>query len=101
MIDNTSDSGGIVPKAPIPMTDMLGMIHGKKKRDIYVVLSKDGSTVLQDPGTGRPWSSWNKKLADHHAKENHGIAVDLVTATNSVVRHQKNLPPGQKFPKGL
>ncbi len=74
--------------------DSLASLHGKKKKDIYVVLSKDGSTVLQDPAMNRPWSSPIKKLAEHHAKLNNGVAVDLITATNSVVRHQKNLPPG-------
>jgi hypothetical protein len=76
--------------------DKLSMLHGKKRKDIYVVLSKDGSTVLQDPALGRPWSSPIKKLAELHARENHGVAVDLVTATNAVVRHPKNLPPGIK-----
>lgn len=75
-------------------SDELNLLHGKRSGDIYVILSKDGSTVVQDPGLGRPWSTRNKKLADHHAKQIGGVAVDLITATNSVVRHQKNLPPG-------
>lgn len=76
--------------------DNLAALHGKKKKDIYVVMSKDGSTVMKDPAMDRPWSSPIKKLAEHHAKLNNGVAVDLVTATNSIVRHQKNLPPGGK-----
>ena len=89
MINLNFDSGG---------SRELGALHGKLKRDIYVILSKDGSTVLKDPGMSRPWSSPNKKLAEHHAKEMGGIAVDLETAMRAVMRHQKNLPPGAPPP---
>jgi len=91
MINLNFDSGG---------SRELGALHGKLKRDIYVILSKDGSTVLQDPGLNRPWSSPNKKLAEHHAKQRGlgEVAVDLETAIRAVARHPKNLPPGAPPP---
>lgn len=69
---------------------------GKRPEDIFVIISKDGSTVIKDPGLGRPWSSPNRKLAEHHAKSiGRGCTVvDLATAIKSVLHHQKNLPPG-------
>ena len=80
----------------IPITDQLGMMHGKKKSEIYVVLSKDGSTVMKDPGMERPWSSHNKKIAEMHAKENGGYATDLITAMHAIMKHPKNQPSGTK-----
>jgi hypothetical protein len=81
----------------------LRMLHGGAKPEtIFVILSRDGSTVVKDPGLGRPWSSRNRKLAEDHAKRiGHGATVcDLLTAANHVLRHPKNLPKGfkGKFP---
>lgn len=78
----------------LSVPDQLRILHGSKGSDIYVVLSADGSTVLKDPGMKRPYSTRNKKLAEHHAKLNDGIAVDLITAVQTLIRHPKNLPPG-------
>lgn len=95
MINDFSTSGGLGPFH----SDDLAALHGKKKSEIYVVLSKDGSTVLQDPGLDRPWSTPNKKYAEHHARLNNGVAVDLLTAIASVIQHEKNVPPGTTPPK--
>lgn len=78
--------------------DTLGGLHGKRSRDMYVLLSEDGSTLVVDPGLQRPWSSPNKKIAEHHASNmrRQGIkchAVDLETALASVLKHPKNQPP--------
>lgn len=78
---------------------MLGPLHGKRPEDIYVLISKDGSTIVKDPGLERPWSNPNKKLAEDHAKviTSQGypcVAVDLKTAIKSVLHHAKNFPPG-------
>lgn len=92
-------SDPLQPPAPLPPSnnsDFLGQLHGKRKKDIYVILSRDGSTVLKDPGLDRPWSSPNKKLAEHHAKQMGGVAVDLITAIESITRHSKNLPPSMQ-----
>lgn len=78
----------------IGLSDELNLLHGKRSGDIYVILSKDGSTVVKDPGMNRPWSSRNKKFADHMAKKVGGVAVDLITATQALIKHPKNLPPG-------
>jgi len=82
----------------ISTPDQLRHFHGASASTIYVVLSKDGSTVLKDPGMKRPWSSKNKKLAEHHAKLNGGVAIDLMTACQALIRHPKNLPPGKLPP---
>ena len=76
--------------------DSLREFHGAKGTEIYVVLSKDGSTVLKDPGMDRPWSSKNKKIAEHHAKQNNGYAVDLITAMKAVSSKTINLPPSMQ-----
>lgn len=44
---------------------------------IYVILLKDANqklTLLADPGSRKPWSSKNKKLADYHAAQCDGEA---------------------------
>lgn len=84
------------------LNDTLGHLHGKRRRDIYVLISKDGSTLLKDPGLERPWSSPNRKYAEDTARihnkahpEAQVVAVDLETAVMSVIKHPKNLPNGQ------
>lgn len=61
---------------------------------IFVVINKAGTSVLQDPGLSRPWSSTNKKIADEMAKRcGHGAsAITLGEATRILVRSeiQKN-----------
>lgn len=82
------------------LSDSLAWLHGKKKRDIYVIISADGSTVMQDPGLNRPWSSPNKKLAEHHAaittKQGYPCrAVNMELAVRTVIAHPKNQPSGK------
>lgn len=89
--------------APISFTD-LPLLHSHKPADIYVILSGDGSTIVKDPGLNRPWSSTNRKLADHIAalitKQTGSPchAVTLDTAIPSILRHPKN-QPNYKGPK--
>lgn len=96
MIDNSFPQDPIIHKPTQPTSDVLSEFHGKPKTEIYVILSEDGSTILKDPGMDRPWSSPNRKFAEHHAKAIGGFAVDLMTAAMSIMRHPKNLPPGAK-----
>jgi hypothetical protein len=81
------------------LTDDLRILRGGvKAENIYVLISKDGSTVVRDPGLGRPWSTTNRKLAEDHAKRigRDCVVTDLVTAIKSVTQHPKNLPKGLK-----
>ena len=77
------------------------MLHGKKAQDIYVILSPDGSSVVRDPGLGRPWSSPNKKIAEHFAKGIPGDVkvVTLDVAIRSITFHPANLP--KHLPRGF
>lgn len=83
-----------------PLSDVLGPLHGKLASDIYVLISKDGSTLVKDPGLDRPWSSTNKKVAEHMASElrrKDGVicyAITLADALPKVLYHPKNLPKG-------
>ena len=85
----------------LPIKDKLGMLHGKSPDNIWVIISADGSTVVRDPGVGRPWSSPNKKIAEHMAQSIPGKpkVVTLADAIKSVTYHQKNLP--KYLPKGF
>lgn len=83
------------------LTDDLRIaMGGKRPEDIYVIVSADGSTCVRDPGLGRPWSSVNQKIAEHHAKQiGKGCkVVTLDVAIKSILYHQKNLP--KNMPKG-
>lgn len=84
------------------LTDELRInMGGKRPEDIFVIINKDGSTIVKDPGLDRPWHSMNRKYAEHHAKQiGHGCTVvDLPTALKSVMQHPKNLP--KHLPKGF
>lgn len=88
------------PLIQTTLTDALGWLHGRKKRDIYVLLSDDGSTLIQDPGLNRPWSTPNKKYADDTAADfrRKGVfcrAVTLELALAQVIKHPKNMPDGR------
>lgn len=82
------------------LSDLRINMGGKRPEDIFVIISKDGSTLVKDPGLDRPWHSLHKGLAEEHAKRiGRGcVAVDLPTAIKSVTRHPKNLP--KNLPKG-
>lgn len=77
----------------------LGGLHGKRPSETYVLIHHDGSTLIADQGTGRPWSSPNKKLAEFHASNltketgTKVIAVTLEVALRSILIHPKNQPP--------
>ena len=94
-------SESISPLDDLPAKDRLGMLHGQRAENIYVILSEDGSTLVKDPGLNRPWSSPNKKIAEHIAKGIKGkcTVVTLDVAIKSVVSHPKNLPGW--LPKGF
>ena len=68
----------------------LAFLHNKRPRNLYVVMDKDKSTVLMDPGLDRPWASPSRKLAELHAKENNGIVASLDEAVAAIIEHPKN-----------
>jgi glyoxylase-like metal-dependent hydrolase (beta-lactamase superfamily II) len=78
---------------PIINPDSLAALHGKRPSDIYVILSPDRSTVVFDPGMGRPWSSSNRKVAEHFARTHPVkgcIVATLHEAINAIIRSPKN-----------
>lgn len=71
--------------------------HGLKATALYVVLSADGSTLMQDPGMDSAYCTPIKKLAEETAALATAAgypchAIDLETALNSILRHPKNQP---------
>jgi len=44
-------------------------IYDQKADRIFVLMDKDKTTCVKDPGLGRPWSTVNIKLAETRAKE--------------------------------
>ena len=52
----------------------------------YVVLSRDRSTLLADPGLGKPFNTTNRKYAEQVAKECRGYAVSLIDAARILDR---------------
>lgn len=78
--------------------DTLCRIHGKRPRDLFVILSADGSTLLQDPGLDRAYGTPIRKLAEEtaalaRASGHPCYACDLETALQMIIRHPKNQPP--------
>ena len=72
--------------------DHLARFHGTNPRNIFVIMDKELSTVLQDPGLDRPWSNTNRKIAEHHARQVGGVVVPYDEAIRRVITHHKNLP---------
>jgi len=70
---------------------------------LWVVLSKDHSTVLQDPGLSRAWSTTNKKIAEDTAHECGGHALPLREAIRIISndRTGKNYKAVEKFVKAM
>jgi hypothetical protein len=71
---------------------------GLKQRDIWVLLSKDRSTIICDPGTRRPWFAKGptaRKVADHMAKQvGRGVIAAELNGSliNFIIKHPKNQP---------
>jgi len=55
---------------------------------VFVVINKAGTSVLQDPGMSRPWSSHNKKIADEMAARvgKGASAITLAEAARILMR---------------
>lgn len=58
----------VTPENATFLADQITSLYDKKARDIYVIMSKDETTILKNPGLGRPWSSKVFKMAEHVAK---------------------------------
>lgn len=66
---------------------------GARLANLYVIMSKDGSTCLMNPGLNTPWASTNKKLAEWHCKQQGGGGVlSWTDAVEAVIKHPKNQP---------
>lgn len=78
--------------------DDIARAHGVTSKQLYVVLSADGSTLMRDPGLDRAYAVSIKKVAEETASLARAqgfkcYATDLETALASILRHPKNLPP--------
>jgi hypothetical protein len=72
--------------------------YKRRKKALYVIMTGDGSTLVQDPGLDRPWASPNRALAEFHAKEVQKAtgrkcgAMPLDEAMALIIKHPKNQP---------
>lgn len=69
--------------------------HPQRNR-LWVVMDKDRSTVLKDPGLNRPWSNLSRKRAEAVAKEVGGVAELLTEAIKYVMQNPRNWPGNAK-----
>lgn len=53
---------------------------------LWVVMNKTGTTLLKDPGTGRPFSHYAKKRVDLVAKEVGGVAMTYKDAYDRLIK---------------
>lgn len=85
-----------MPDINLNPKDFIHWQHGTHSRaTLWVIMDKDGSTVVKDPGLGQPWASTNKRIAEKYARDIGGGAtvVDFDTALRRVLTHPKNQPP--------
>ncbi len=54
---------------------VLGDMVDRIGKSSWVVVSKDGRSVVKDPATGYPFKHNNRKFAEMVAKETGGVAV--------------------------
>lgn len=73
----------------MPESELAAMVE-RLGKDRFVVLSRDGMTVVQDPATRLPFFHTNKKFAEMVAKEVGGVAVTWAEAVK--VLSEKNKP---------
>tara|TARA_R110000868_G_scaffold136214_6_gene349076 strand:- start:148 stop:429 length:282 start_codon:yes stop_codon:yes gene_type:complete len=71
---------------PKQVMDMLGRVG----ESTYVIINKTGTSIVEDPGLSRPWSTHNKKLAEVRASEiGHGASVlTLADAVKQLIKAQ-------------
>lgn len=63
---------------------------------IYVVMDKHRTTVLQTPGTNKPFFTKKKKYADQIARESGGVVETYREAIRYVASSPCNLPKDHK-----
>lgn len=64
---------------------------------LLVVMDKHRTTVVEQPGLSKPFSTKNRRYAEMVAKEKGGVVEPLLTALKLVATSPCNFPPDSKF----
>jgi len=66
----------------------LTRIYDRKASELFVILNKDRTTCLVDPGTNKPYCTPNFKMAENIAREYRGIVSTLSDAIKTLFNKQ-------------
>jgi len=72
----------------IPAKDLARIID-RIGSGLYVIITKDGKSVMKDPALRRPFSTNNLKFAESCAKEIGGIAISFNEALKIITNNNK------------
>lgn len=64
---------------------------------LLVVMDKHRTTVVEQPGLSKPFSTKNRRYAELVAKEKGGVVEPLLTALKLVATSPCNFPPDSSF----
>jgi len=59
----------IIPENATYFADVLTKIYDRKASEIFVIMNKEETTILKNPGLSRPWSSLSFKQAELTSRE--------------------------------
>jgi len=83
---NPQDTARALREIP---TELLANLIERKGTELYVVITKDGRSVLKDPGLNRPYTVPQKKMAELVAREADGVVVTLGEAIDILTRNAR------------
>lgn len=76
MSDNpTPESSNIRPNSPISADQLKLAMERAMRGNPFVIMNKTGTSVMVDPGTPRPWKTYNERYAKKIAAQAGGIAI--------------------------
>jgi len=59
----------VTPENATLIGDYITRIYDRKASEIFVIMNKEETTILKNPGLGRPWSSLSFKQAELTSRE--------------------------------
>jgi hypothetical protein len=75
---------------PEDLEGCLARLHDRKADEIFVIMNKSRTTVLKDPGLGRPFSTTLRKRAEQVQREAGGVVVTLGEAIKILITNQSS-----------
>ena len=84
-----------VPLDSQAMVKLMADLYDRKSSELFVIMDAAKTTVVKDPGLGRPWCSPNHRIAESHARtitKETGRPTIVTTLQDAITTLAKRVP---------